>query len=380
MQDEAVEVRAGLHCCNHLLTLWMVHNLYVEAEPIIRAYYPKGINWYYLCGGRGIGKTYGALHFCYLLSTGQIDIFNSSEARKFLYLRRTAVEAQSVAALESCPYKKYNREEGTDVAADYNTKLGFGNFYTTVDKSEHIGYIAALSTFANLRGIDFSDVIFILYDECIPESKKKAPLHNEGDLLLNVVETINRNRVIEGKPEVVVMLLSNPIDLASPLLAQIGLTSIIMQMIFKNRQKYTDYNRSLHIERYKDHIVSKKKEDSMLYRFSGNLAFKDRSLSGDFKDNDLSVVRTNVNYNEYTPIFTIGEMSMYRHKSRMQEFHLSQKTAKAKYMFRTEDADRLRELFFYRYKLLVLERNITYDDYVTKVVFESLIKYKPYQF
>ena len=35
----------------------MVHDLYVEVEKIVRKFLPKGIHFYYLCGGRGIGKT-----------------------------------------------------------------------------------------------------------------------------------------------------------------------------------------------------------------------------------------------------------------------------------------------------------------------------------
>ena len=356
----------------------MIHNLYVEVEPVILKFLPLGINIYYFCGGRGIGKTYGALDMCKRIGTGELNIFNSSVNRKskFLYLRRTGVEAQSVAAPESCPFKKYNFNEKTNITADFINKLGFGNFYLDEDKSQHIGYIAALSTFANLRGVDFSDVDFILYDECIPESKNKHPLKDEGFLFLNMMETINRNRIIENIPEVVACMLSNPIDLGSPLLAQLDLTSVINNMIFKNQQKTTDRERSLHIEKYVDHKVSVEKSKSMLYKFAKTTGFNERALSGNFVDNDLDLINKKVNLTEYYAYLSLENICVYIHKNN-GDYYMSQIMNPAKYVFKAAEREKVRTVFYWLYRQLVIERRIHYDDYATKVVFEQMIGYKP---
>lgn len=352
----------------------MEHGIYVEAEPIIDKFLEKGINFYYLCGGRGIGKTYGALDLCRKIGEGTKKILG--EEGKFMYLRRTAVEAQSISSPEACPFKRYNKNELVNIYADFNAKLGFGDFYMERETGDiHIGYCAALSTFANLRGVDFSDVTFILYDECIPESRNKAPLRNEGLLFLNMLESINRNRALEGLPEVVVLMLSNPIDLGNPLLTDLDFTPIITRMIFKGQQRYTDHSRSLHIEVLKDHTVSKLKgEKSKLYKFSRGTGFNERSLSGDFIDNDLSIIK-NVPLSEYVPIYTIENLCVYEHKDG-DSLHISQAIQPCKLRFKASDKEAIRATVYWKYKLALINSAVTYDTYATKVIFDNLVGYK----
>lgn len=354
----------------------MEHGFYVEVEPIIRKYILQSVYFFYFCGGRGIGKTYGALDLCRKIGTNEWIIDDSTAEQKFMYLRRTGVEAQSVAAPESCPFKAYNRNEGYNISADYNSKLGFGKFYMETDEeAQHIGYCAALSTFANLRGVDFSDVVFILYDECVPENKNKHPLKDEGYLFLNMMETINRNRIIEGRREVIVCMLSNAIDLGSALLSQLSITPILNTMIFKNQQKYTNRDRSLHIEKYLNHAVSEKKEAGALYKFASPTGFNERALSGEFLDNDLSLIKK-VDLTEYKPFLTLENLCVYQHKTNGM-WHISQTVTPAKYVFRAYEREKFREVFYWRYKLLVVDRKITYDNYATKAVFDDMIKFKP---
>lgn len=358
----------------------MVHGYYVEVEPtILKLLREKDIHVFYFCGGRGIGKTYGALDMSYGIGTGRLRLDPDFEGEKFLYLRRTGVEAQSAASTESCPFKAYNRNENTNVSGEFNTKLGFGKFYRTnpeTDEKEHIGYCAALSTFANLRGVDFSDVSFILYDECIPESKNKRPLKNEGTLLLNMLETINRNRILEGRQELVLCMLSNPIDLGSDMLSELKLTPILNNMIFKNQQKYTDRTRSLHIQKLTDHKVSADKKSSFLYKFSGDTGFTEQSLSGDFTDNDLDLVKK-VNLSEYTCSLSLENIYVYQHKSQ-DEWYICTIRNTPKVAFTVHERQKFRDAFYWRYKLLVANRLVYYDNYATRTVFDQMIKYKPF--
>lgn len=358
----------------------MKHGLYVEVEPVILKYMQKQVNFYYFVGGRGIGKTYGALDLCRKIGTGETITFENfewkpAENAKFLYLRRTGVEAQSVASPQSCPFKKYNTNEGYSINADFNSKLGFGNFYLDEEKTKIIGYVAALSTFANLRGVDFSDVEFILYDECIPENKNKHPLKDEGFLFLNMLETVNRNRSLEGEREVISCLLSNAIDLGSNLLSQLNITPILNDMIFKNQEKYTSYERSLHIEKYENHGVSELKSESALYKFSAGTGFNERALSGKFIDNDLGLIKK-VNLKEYSPYLSLENICVYKHKSN-GTYHISQIMTPAQYVFRAYEKDKFRTVFYWLYKLLVVERKVSYDNYQTKTVFDSMINFKP---
>lgn len=355
----------------------MIHGIYIEVEPVVMMYVKRGVYFFYFCSGRGLGKTYSSLDMMRRVGTGLLKIDEQEENSKFLYLRRSGVEAETIAAPEACPFKKYNKKEGYEICGEFHNKLGFGSFYLDAEKKDHIGYCAALSTFSNLRGVDFSDVSLIVYDECIPENKNKKPIKDEGFLFLDLYETINRNRALEGKKEVVVIFLSNPIDLSSDLLSQLQLTPILNNMILNNQQKFTDYDRVLHIEKYKDHPISKQKEAGALYKFAQQTGYNARSLSGEFTQNDMTVIRK-ANFAEYDPYLRIENIIVYKHKSDCT-FHISSRLSTCKYEFKAYQREKVRDIFYWQYKLLVRERLVTYDNYSTKTVFEAMINYKPLQ-
>lgn len=356
----------------------MVHGLYVEVEPVMAKYLcDKNIHVFYFLGGRGIGKTYGALDVC--RKVWHKTSFLGKDTRKFMYMRRTAVEASAIASPEGNPFKKYNYDEGYDIWGDYGMKEGFGTIYSDHSEfAEKIGYTAALSTFANLRGIDFSDVDFILYDECLPENRNKHPLKEEGFLFLNMLETVNRNRALQGESEVVVCILSNCIDLGSIFLSQLNITSVLTNMIFKHQEKYTDVSRSLHIEKYEDHIVSQMKgEQSFLYKFAKGTGFNEQALSGKFINNNLDVVKK-VNMNDYAPLLNIeNTLTIYEKKSDSAYLYVSKVMTPAKYQFSVWEREKLRSVFYWRYKLSVYNSCVYYDDYQTKVVLDEMIRFKP---
>lgn len=359
----------------------MVHDLYVEVEKIVRKFLPKGVHFYYLCGGRGIGKTYGGIDFIRKISLGEFVIDPDEPEQKFIYLRRRNVETQAMASKEGNAFKKYNKGEKTEMFTDYNTTLGFGEIYdNTIIEEERgkpklLGYASSVSTFDNLTGIDFSDVVCIFYDECLPRNRNKAPIKGEGFVFLNMIETINRNRKMEGKQEVIVIMLSNPTDLSSPFLSQLVITPILNNMILRGQQTYTDYKRSLHIEKYVDHEVSEQKSEGVLYKFAEPTGFNEEALSGDFVKNDLSIIEK-INYTEYYPYLVLENICVYRHKS-LEKWHISSKCMPAKYNFKVYEREKFREVFYWKYKTLVIDRLITYDNFNTQTIFNEMIRYKP---
>lgn len=353
----------------------MIHGKFVEVEPVILHHLNKSnIHVFYFCGGRGIGKTYGALDMCYRIGTKALLLDKTEYATKFIYLRRSEVEAKSCANPAMNPFKKYNKQEDRNVEGTFNDALGMGSFF---EGDNHLGYCAAVSTFSNLRGVDFSDVILVVYDECIPESKRKRNnISDEGFLLLNIIETINRNRALEGSPEIILVMLSNPIDLGSVLLSQLGFTAIINNMIFMDRQAYTDKSRSLHIARYENHVVSlEKKEKSMLYKFSKGLDFSEQAITGKFTNNDLTCIKNNVPLQEYKPLFTLENICVYTHKDN-DDWYITTRMSKCKRNFKVYQQEALHEFYYWGYKNHVIAGNVYYDNYQTRVIFNQMIGLK----
>ena len=149
-------------------------NGYVDIRWILAQCLPFN----FLVGGRGTGKTYGALKVVV------------EDNIKFMLPRRTQAQIDFVTKSEFSPIKPINRDLGVDITAAKKTKYNTG-FYAD-DSGDPIGYASALSTMSNLRGFDASDVQLWIFDEFIPE-RHERPIKNEGAAFLNAYETMNRN-------------------------------------------------------------------------------------------------------------------------------------------------------------------------------------------
>ena len=67
---------------------------------------------------------------------------------------------------------------------------------------------------------------------------------------------------------------------------------------------------------------------------------------------------------------------MYKHKAE-ESYYISQTLQPSEYTFRAYEKEKLRAVFYWRYKLLIVERKVFYDNFNTKIVFEAMIRYKP---
>ena len=177
-----------------------------------RIYQKNGwVNWDYIMGqeesiisivgARGTGKTYGC--FRWLLEHKQ----------KFIYLRRLKSQLEECKKETGNPFKKVNSD--LDLNVKPYTAGGTVLFNYTEKAGETAAVGVALSVVANIRGIDFSDYDYIVFDEFIA-SDGERPIKNEFQAFLNFYETVNRNRELEGKPAVKCLMLGNANRISNP--------------------------------------------------------------------------------------------------------------------------------------------------------------------
>ena len=247
-------------------------------------------------GGRGIGKTYSALSF--LLETG----------KKFLYLRNTDKQMSLCASAFGNPFKKVSGDMQRDVAMK-----AAGEIYVVKEGDEVIGYGAALSTFENLRGVDLSDVEYVLFDEFI-ENRKLS--FKQGSAFMNLYETINRNRELEGRPPLVCILLSNAQRLSNPILADLGLIPVIEDMLRNDvRLRIT---REYYIE-LPESSVSAAKSETVLYKLAAGSRYADEALRNEFSNDSFFNVGKKP-LQEFRPVCALDGIYIYRHKSGNQYY------------------------------------------------------------
>lgn len=171
-----------------------------------------------LCGGRGLGKTYGAK------KKGIKDAIRTGE--QFIYLRRTVEELKTARATFFAAIERefpdwdtrldgktgqiaprIKREKGESDTA-YAKRVKARNWITVV-------HFVALSTAQNIKGSDFPLVTLIVFDEFIIEkSSSNHYLKNEVEALMNLYSTVDR-----GQDKTRLLLLANSVSIMNPYFA-----------------------------------------------------------------------------------------------------------------------------------------------------------------
>lgn len=230
-----------------------------------------------IIGGRGTGKTYGALQ-----EAIETD-------RRIILMRRTQSQADLINKPEFSPVNPVVQDLGLSLVvkqiSKYNSALYIG------EDEKLLGFTAALSTFSNLRGFDSSSVNLLIYDEFIPEIHER-PIKGEGLALLNVYETVNRNRELQGRNPLQMLLLSNANRLDSPILDTLGLVNVVDRMRTKGQEEYINPQRGIAVFMLQDSPISAAKGHTALYRMVGDGSFSKMSLGNEFAFDDMADIRS----------------------------------------------------------------------------------------
>ena len=255
-------------------------------------------NFNSLFGGRGLGKTFGILE----RRVRNADADDTDQS-KFIWLRDSQEVVKKIAAGNSLTTPiKAKKPDFPDVTIE---KSG-GNYCfvkdAKTDNYRTLGYLAALSTFHNARGISYEDVINITWDEFIPEEGTVVK-KNQGTIFLNMYESVNRNREFEGKPPVQIIFLSNTNDIYSDVLEDLGISGIIEDMVYKGKSSYRD--KDIWIEFLSSEAFRAKKAETFIYRINKNDKFKSMALDNKF-NNNMALIKRKVPMKGATGLFTLS--------------------------------------------------------------------------
>lgn len=320
----------------------------------IQSYIETDVPFIFIFGGRGIGKTYGALK--YVLESG----------RKFLFIRRTQSQIDLVGKPEFSPFKAVMVDMGIEVKVKSITKYNAG-FY--ID-DENIGYAAALSTISNIRGFDASDIDLIIYDEFIPE-KHERPIREEGSAFLNMVETVGRNRELKNNKPLQVICLANANDIGNPIFMELNLIKIVERMKQKKKAYYLNKDRGILLVNLDNSPISKAKKETALYKLVSGSDFEKMALQNEFIDGSIAINKSR-NLKEYNPYVKIADCTIYKHKSD-NKYYMSEHNSGSPAEFTTASADleRFRRKYYFLWNAY-LDRRIEFENKLCSLLFEKL--------
>ena len=305
----------------------------------------------FIVGGRGIGKSYSAIDTCITKYKGQ-----------FLYLRNTAVQLKESCNSFGNPFKKWARDHNRDIMMKMESEHAVVYEYTGEGDDREktiIGYGAALSTFDNLRGVDLSDVNFVMFDEFI---EKRTLQFDQYTTYKGMYETVNRNRELEGEPPLYVVLLSNAQRLGNPILRGYDLIPVIESMQRSGQRVASVGNKRIELPFSE---ITELKRNTALYQ-GENDKYTDEALNNNFANDSFTGVKK-VSLNEYSPICSIDDIYIYRHKSD-STFYACATPAKGVHNYRSRDhLIVFNRLYGLKLKLAYGSDKILFSDYATKV-------------
>ena len=318
----------------------------------------------FIYGGRGTGKTYGTLK----------EMIESDT--RFIYLRRLQSQVDIAKRDDLQPFKKLNDDMGWNImpfpvnkyiSAFYDSDMNDDGKIIPVGTSK--GLMTSLSTFSNLRGVDGSDIQAIILDEFIPELNER-PIKGEADALFNAYETINRNRELNGEPPVKLICLANSNRIDNPLFMELGLIRKAEQ-IRKNGNEfiYDPKRKMLLIDLYMSKISEEKAETS-LYKLTRGTEFYNMAIKNAFINEERGRIQSK-NIKEYKPLVNIGEITVYKHKSK-NEYYVTSfcSGSPEKYTTGEKDRARFRKRYFNLWKAY-MRNQIVFEEYINEILFDS---------
>lgn len=317
-------------------------------------------------GGRGTGKTFGAL-----LTSVEDHVF-------FAFMRRKQTQLDIISKPEFSPMKPVCRFTGWQITTAPIAK-GLSGYYRYEVENERqkltgapIGLNVALSTVANIRGFDASEIRLLIYDEAIPE-KGETPLPHEYDKLMNCYETINRNRELEGNPPLKLVCLANANKQTAPILEGLRLVDVLDRMDQKGQSVYFDNRRGLALIKLRDSAISAAKADTALYRLTAGSAFADMAIGNSFAYEDRGRIRS-LPLREFIPVAFVGELALYQHKSSPMLYVSFHRSGSAQTYGTTEtELMRFRRTCGPWIDSAIMADRITYETYAAQVLLTNYI-------
>lgn len=289
-------------------------NGYLNMPAIIDTGYP----FIFIAAARGTGKTYGALQYLY------------KQHEPFIHLRRTQKEADLQNKAAGSSFKAVLNDMGEEYSITSSNNLG------TVYDSEGsvIAYNMALNTFASVRGMDFSDIDRVFYDEFIAEPHVRK-IKAEGFSLANFFESVNRNRELEGRKPLQLICAANSVNMANDVFLYFDLITHAEEMIQKDEEIRFLGNKLLIIPQHSP--ISAKKQQTALYK-AVNSEYTDMAIKNKFILNDFSYV-TPRPIVEYKCIMQLGDLFLYEHKNG-GEYYITFQKGQTKNVYKNSYADR----------------------------------------
>lgn len=322
------------------------------------------VNWDYIMdqeeslisvvGARGTGKTYGL--FKWMIQ----------HHKKFIYLRRLKSQLEECRKDAGNPFKKLNTDLGTDIKP---FPLAGSVAFRIGDKAGDIVAVGvALSVVANIRGVDYSDYDYIVFDEFI-SSDGERPIKNEFSAFLNFYETVNRNRELEHSKPVTAIMLGNANRISNPYFTGWHCMKRVLKMITGGQMVWRSDDKTRMIVLLLNSPISDRKQDTVLYRNATDDFIK-MALDNAFRTDETLIKSEPLK--EFVHIVSVGEIGIYRHKSQ-RRYYVSATTSNDPYYDAFGIGLKMFQQDYYMLRVYyMVNKSVTFESFELELLFREL--------
>lgn len=321
-------------------------------------------------GARGTGKTY----------TVQKTMLK--EDRDWLFLRRTNTQLKMIVAdpVKTWPWAPINRDMHLNYlpfkVSGVNGLYQAGN---ATEKNQKTGKwicpdrcpvaVSSVIDLASTNGFNNPTCSVIYLDE-YQKTGDDFYREHEGSGLMNIRESINRNRGIFGQEEVTIIGASNACGMANPYFMELNVVDIVEKMVGKKqRWKYLS-DRGILIVDLADSPIAAKKARTAAYKGMKDTDYYRMAIENQYAEEEKSEIKSQ-NLKEYYPIVQAGRECIYLHKSK-PVYYVTKHRQGSMPFYGPGDFDRKRFRRSYRDILVAyLERRIIFENYSDEIYFRS---------
>ena len=322
------------------------------------------VNWNYIMsqeeslisvvGARGTGKTYGLFKWL------------TEHRKKFIYLRRLKSQLDECRKEAGNPFKKLNSDTGSDIRP---FPLAGSVAFRIGDKAGDIVAVGvALSVVANIRGVDYSDFDYIVFDEFI-SSDGERPIKNEFSAFLNFYETVNRNRELENSKPVTAIMLGNANRISNPYFTGWHCMKRVLKMITGGQMVWRSDDKTRMIVLLLNSPISDRKQDTVLYRNATDDFIK-MALDNAFRTDETLIKSEPLK--EFVHIVSVGEIGIYRHKSQ-RRYYVSATTSNDPYYDAFGIGLKMFQQDYYMFRVYyMVNKTVTFESFELELLFREL--------
>lgn len=282
--------------------------------------YPESVI-YIAYSRRGVGKTYSALKGAY------------EQHIPIVYIKRTMDDVDFICSsneyFDASPYFPINRDIGTNIKPK-KIRNGIGAFYDMdSDDKLPIAYCIALSAIKNIKGIDLSRCELMIFDEFIAQISETRVLHTEGEAVLDLYETISRDRLKRGRSSLKLLLFANAENIYCPIVDELQIMDDLARLAVSGESYAYIKERQILLHHVNEIALEEAEMQGGLYNVMKGTRWHAKSYGGEFSKTDFSNVSKKV-LKQFKPLMKIHyrESDYYLYKKDLDYYLCSQATNK----------------------------------------------------